>query len=331
MRIGITGISGSLGTALVQALTKHGLNVVVGVTRDELKAEKVMAGRENVRCMVVAAGLDDEVALRRAFDGCQVIVHAAALKRISGSVYAAHEMVKTNIVGTQTILRVARDLGVKKVVVVSSDKAVEATNLYGSSKFCAECVAVQENAFSYPKGTSVCVVRYGNVLGSRGSVVHIWREQIRQRKPVTLTDARMTRFIITLEQAVNVIGDAIAYGRAGDILVPKLKAARMTDLLQAVQDQECPGQKIEVQQTGLRPGGEKLHESLLSREEIPRTYEDANYWIVPPSHASWAKPDVKLGLAFFGAAEYSSDTVPLHSVEELAAMVRQVPDRAPND
>lgn len=331
MRIGITGISGSLGTALVQALTEREQNVVVGVTRDELKAEKVMAGRENVRCMVVASGLDDEVALRRAFDGCQFIIHAAALKRISGSVYAAHEMVKTNIVGTQTILRVARDLGVKKVVVVSSDKAVEATNLYGSSKFCAECVAVQENAFSYPKGTSVCVVRYGNVLGSRGSVVHIWREQIRQRKPVTLTDARMTRFIITLKQAVNVIGDAIAYGRAGDILVPKLKAALMTDLLQAVQGQECPGQEIEVRQIGLRPGGEKLHESLLSREEIPRTYEDANYWVVPPSHASWAKPLPKLGLAFFGSDEYSSDTVPLHSVEELAALLQDVPDRAPND
>ncbi|NCA13765.1 MAG: hypothetical protein EBS89_06465 [Proteobacteria bacterium] len=162
-------------------------------------------------------------------------------------------------------------------------------------------------------------------------MVHIWREQIRQRQPVTLTDSRMTRFIITLKQAVNVIGDAIAYGRAGDILVPKLKAALMTDLLDAVRAQEQADWCVPVRETGLRPGGEKLHESLLSREEIPRTYEDANYWVVPPSHASWAKPLPKLGLAFFDSSEYSSDTVPLHSVPELAALLQDVPDRAPND
>lgn len=330
MRIGISGISGSLGTALVEALQDQ--HVIVGMTRDELKAEKVVARFPNVRCMVIAAGLDDEVAMRRAFDGCHIIIHAAALKRISGSVYAAHEMVKTNIIGTQTILRVARDLGVAKVIVVSSDKAVEATNLYGSTKFCAECVAVQENAFSYPKGTSVCVVRYGNVLGSRGSVVHIWRDQIRQSQQVTVTDRRMTRFIITLAHAVEVIGAAIAYGHAGDILVPQLKAASMSDLLSAIQI-ESGLHEIAVQETGLRPGGEKLHESLLSREEMSRTYQDGGYYIVQPSHCTWTKVrnSSAEGLAFPQQAEYSSHLVERHTVEELMTLLTTVPMRAPND
>lgn len=328
MRIGITGISGSLGTALVEALHKE--HVVVGITRDELKAEKIMAGRDNVRCMVVAAGLDDVAAMRRAFDGCHMIIHAAALKRISGSVYASQEIVKTNIVGTQNLLRVARDLGVRKVIVVSSDKAVEATNLYGSSKFCAECLAVQENAFSYPKGTSVCVVRYGNVLGSRGSVVHIWREQLQRTGSLTLTDRRMTRFIITLAQAIQVIRDAMAYGSAGDILVPNLKSARMVDLASAIMHETgcLHGQVVEV---GLRPGGEKLHESLLSGEEIARTRVlNERYYVIEPSHCTWTKK-VEHGLAFFDKAGYNSHGADTYTVEELTGMLATVPTRSPND
>lgn len=328
MRIGITGCSGSLGTALVEHW--HRDHVLVGITRDELKAEKIMAGRENVRCMVVAAGLDDVNAMRRAFDGCQVLVHAAALKRISGSVYAAQEIVKTNIIGTQHVLRVARDLGVSKVVVVSSDKAVEATNLYGSSKFCAECLAVQENSFSYPKGTSVCVVRYGNVLGSRGSVVHIWREQVRKACSLSLTDRRMTRFIITMAEAVKTIDSAIAFAEAGDIFVPNLKAARMFDLASAVM-REAGAMHAQVYETGLRPGGEKLHESLLSQEEIARAYVlDKDYYVVKPSHMTWKSPE-KTGLAFFDREVYNSAHVEQFSVQELVEKLADVPNRPPND
>ena len=328
MRIGITGISGSLGTALVEALHKE--HIVVGITRDELKAEKVMAGKENVRCMVVAAGLDDEATMRRAFDGCHMLIHAAALKRISGSVYAAHEIVKTNIVGTQNVLRVARDLRVRKVIVVSSDKAVEATNLYGSSKFCAECLSVQENSFSYPKGTSVCVVRYGNVLGSRGSVVHIWREQLKKSGSLTLTDRRMTRFIITMEQAVRVIRDAMAHGDAGDILVPNLRVARVVDLALAVMRETgyMHGQMLE---TGLRPGGEKLHESLLSSEEIGRTrILNEQYFIVEPSHATWKKK-CDSPLAFFKEESYSSAAIDHYTVQELCELLTTVQQRASTD
>lgn len=328
MRIGITGISGSLGTALADAFSKS--HILVGITRDELKAEKVMAGRDNVRCMVVAAGLDDEAAMLRAFDGCHMIIHAAALKRISGSVYAAHEIVKTNIVGTQTVLRVARELRVRKVIVVSSDKAVEATNLYGSSKFCAECIAIQENSFSYPKGTSVCVVRYGNVLGSRGSVVHIWRDQVKTGAEVTLTDRRMTRFIITMAQAVQVIKDAMAHGNAGDILIPNLKAANMVDLAIAVM-REGRSQLSSYRETGLRPGGEKMHESLLSGEEIARTRVlSEQYFVIEPSHMTWKKK-TENGLAFFDKPSYISSGVETYTVDELTEMLAQVPHRLPTD
>lgn len=328
MRIGVTGISGSLGTALVEAFQKD--HVVVGITRDELKAEKIMAGKENVRCMVVAAGLEDEAVMRRAFDGCHMLIHAAALKRISGSVYAAHEIVKTNIIGTQTVLRVARDLGIRKVILVSSDKAVEATNLYGSSKFCAECVAVQENSFSYPKGTSVCVVRYGNVLGSRGSVVHIWREQLKRSGQLTLTDRNMTRFIITMAQAIQVIRDAMAYGNAGDILVPNLRSARMVDLAFAIMRETgvLHGQMLE---TGLRPGGEKLHESLLSGEEIARTrILNERYFVIEPSHATWKKK-ADNSLAFFQGDSYTSRATNQYTVSELTELLAGVPQRSSTD
>jgi UDP-N-acetylglucosamine 4,6-dehydratase len=331
MRIGITGISGSLGTALVERFQHE--HVIVGITRDELKAEKIMAGRENVRCMVVAAGLDDLTAMRKAFDGCQVIIHAAALKRISGSVYATGEVVKTNITGTQHVLEVAQRIGARRVIVVSSDKAVEATNLYGASKFCAECLAVQENAFAYPKGTSILVVRYGNVLGSRGSVVHIWRDQVAHGTRLTVTDRRMTRFIVTLDQATKLIDDAMQpYFEAGDIIVPQLRAARMVDVADAIK-REAQRQEFPVVDTGLRPGGEKLHESLLSHEELHRTYRSGEYYVVKPSHSTWKHaPDRKnIALAFPDGTGYTSDAVERFTVPELVNMLQAVPNRPPND
>lgn len=326
-RIGITGISGSLGTALVRAWAPHG--VLVGTSRDELKAEKIMALHDNVRCMVVAAGLHDEAALRRVYEGCDIIVHAAALKRISGSVYATQEIMKANVVGTMTILRVARDIGVKKVIVVSSDKAVEATNLYGASKFCAECLGVQENAFSYPKGMSVVVVRYGNVLGSRGSVVHIWREQVDQGLPLTVTHGDMTRFIMPMDNAVGIINDAILSGVAGEILVPELPAAKMRDLATAIQKEaQCrnAGRNCWFTPTGLRPGGEKLHESLLSQEELCRTWRhQSGHWAIAPTHQTWCVPPTRDPVDLFDRPSYSSNLEPFLTVDELVQYLKDVP------
>lgn len=337
MRIGITGISGSLGTALLHALTKDPNTVVVGSTRDELKAEKLAGyGYQNSRIMVAAAGLSDPDTLTKIYDGCEILIHAAALKRISESVYAADEMVKTNIVGTMNMLKVARDIGAKKFVLISSDKAVEATNLYGSAKFCAECIAVQANAFLYPKGCSVVATRYGNVLGSRGSVVHIWREQAAHGKPLSITLKSMTRFILTLEQAIDMIRTAIYRAMPGDIVVPLLKAARMTDLAVAVM-REAGRADMSAVENGLRPGGEKIHESLLSREEIARTFctqslGSIGCLLVEPSHPTWMdRSEQRRSGSSFPHAEYASNLVERYDADELQTLLKDVPVRSSVD
>lgn len=329
MRVGITGLSGSLGTALADELSQT--HVVVGITRDELKAEKIAARYlgQNVRAMVVAAGLADRDQLCRAFDGCEWIIHAAALKRISGSVYATEEILKTNVLGTMHVLHAARAVGAKKVVVVSSDKAVEATNLYGASKFCAECLAVQENAFSYPKGMRTIVVRYGNVLGSRGSVVHIWRDIIRRGEPLNITDGSMTRFIITMREAVQLVLTALRDGLGGEIFVPVLQAAYMRDLGAALA-WEAGHRTYAFHENGLRPGGEKLHESLLSQEELLRTLvHPSGRLLIPPGHRSWsAEPYAG---DFISQAPYRSDSAQFYSVADLVELLQHVPHRDPND
>jgi UDP-N-acetylglucosamine 4,6-dehydratase len=330
-RIGITGLSGSLGTALAEYFSRE--NIVVGMSRDELKAEKIaarygaMAG--NVRCMVVAAGLDDPEAMARVYDGCDVLIHTAALKRISGSVYATQELIKTNVIGTINVLRMARELRISKVVVISSDKAVCAQNLYGASKFCAECAAVQENAWSWPKGTSVLVVRYGNVLGSRGSVIHLWRAQLAQGRDITITDHSMTRFILTLSQAVRIVRDALDTGEAGEILVPALPSVDILTLAQAVAQEA--GHTIKTSTIGLRPGGEKLAEELLSPEEIGRTYRHSSgMWAVAPAHRTWTDQPYS-HVELYSKKNYSSHTAPRLTLDDLVALLKDIPVRPPND
>lgn len=338
MRIAITGISGSFGSALCADLVRNQKNIIVGMTRDELRAEQIMARHPgNVRVMVVAAGLQDTNAMERAFRDCDVLIHAAALKRISGSVYATEEIVKVNILGTINILEVARRLGIQKTLVISSDKACEATNLYGSSKFTAECLAVQSNAFIYPAtGGMVSCTRWGNVVGSRGSVVHIWRKQRDSGGPITVTDARMTRFIITMAEAVQFTMQALHLMQGGEIFIPKLRAASMVDLAQAVRDEHVMGRNA-ITYTGLRPGGEKIHEILLTQEEPRRTVPVAHglelaggipYFLVQPSHRTWSnKPYDKMLMDRLlpESFSYSSLHAPKLSRADLHTIVCAVP------
>lgn len=338
MRIGITGISGSFGSALCADLAQDQNNIIVGMTRDELRAEQIMARHPgNVRVMVIAAGLQDVNAMERAFRDCDVLVHAAALKRISGSVYATEEIVKVNILGTINVLEVARRLGIQKTLFISSDKACEATNAYGSSKFTAECVAVQSNAFIYPAtGGMVSCTRWGNVVGSRGSVVHVWRKQRDTGGPITVTDPRMTRFIITMQEAVHFTKQSIDLMQGGEIFIPKLSAASMVDLAQAVRD-ENGWRHNAVTYSGLRPGGEKLHEILLSQEEPQRTIPALNgmalaggipYFIVQPSHRTWSsKPYDNMPMLdpLTEGYVYSSLTAPKLNRDTLRKIILNVP------
>lgn len=219
--------------------------------------------------------------LRQACQGVDVVVAAAALKRVDATAYNPSELIKTNVLGVENTIRAAVDAKVKKVIVVSSDKCVAPTTPYGVSKAMAETTAVYSNTWAYPQGTKVAAVRYGNVLASRGSVIYRWRDQVARGAAVTLTDPRMSRFIMTIEDAVAVVVYAINEIRGGEVVVPVLASATLGTLADAV----APGYPVEV--VGLRPGGEKLAESLLADDEIPRTRRAGRYFIVTPASNLW--------------------------------------------
>lgn len=329
-RIGITGISGSLGMALANHYVNAGIGPIVGITRDELKAEQMSDkyGGINgpVRVMVVPEGINDTEKMREVFRGCDVLIHCAALKRISGSVYASEEMMRTNCVGTMNVLRAATDIGVQRVVVVSSDKAVEPTNLYGATKMVAECMAVQYNSFSYPKGTAISVVRYGNVINSRGSVIPLWKQAFASGESLILTHRDMVRFMITMEQAVNLITAAVFSMKGGEVILPVLPSARMYDVALAVCGEES---KIKVIDK-LRPGGEKIAEVMLNQEESSRTVSriihggfsgGLDAYMVLPSHRTWSS-ETYSGSPVPSGFTYRSDTNNRWlTVDELRGMI----------
>lgn len=315
-RIGITGISGSLGTALTEHYVNAGIGPIVGITRDELKAEQMSEryGGINgpVRVMVAPEGINDTEKMREVFRGCDVLIHCAALKRISGSVYASEEMMQTNCVGTMNVLRAATDVGVQRVIVVSSDKSVSPSNLYGASKMVAECMAVQYNSFSYPKGTAISVVRYGNVINSRGSVIPLWKDAFARGEALRLTHKDMVRFMITMKQAVNLITASIFSMKGGEVILPILPSARMYDVALAICGDES---RIHIANE-LRPGGEKKSETMLNSEEVSRTVRRKIYGgfngemdvlMVLPSHRTWSN-EPYAGMPVPESFTYDGDT-----------------------
>lgn len=298
MNIAITGGTGSLGKALIKHLLDERTERIVAISRDEQKQETCAKefGGDAAPIRWFLGDVRDRARMLDAFHGVDVVVHAAALKRVDRIAYNPKEVVKTNVQGTLNVLEAATEMGVPRVLVVSTDKACQAENIYGGTKFLSEQLAVAENAYSYPRGTRCAAVRYGNVWGSRGSVVHVWRDQIRahehSRRPssaiftktsaplVSLTDPEMTRFVITLDQAVAFVMRALGRMRGGEIFVPLLPSIRLTDLVKAL--------RAEYTLIGYRPGGEKVSERLLSDEEPSRTVVDQDVYTVTPSLRSWS-------------------------------------------
>ena len=261
----ITGGTGSLGRALIRHYLTTPVARIAILSRDEWKQAMLAKELTDDRIRWFLGDVRDPERLEMAFHGIDTVIHAAALKRIDRVAYDPSEVIKTNVIGTQNVIHAAIKAGVKKMLVVSSDKAVEPTNIYGASKMCAEWLAVMSNVYSYPRGTRVSVVRYGNVIGSRGSVAELWEEAVKAGLPIQITDERCTRFFITMPQAVQFIEDALVLMDGGEIFVPDLPSMRITDLADAV----APGHARFI--TDLRPGGEKLHEKLLNAEEATRT------------------------------------------------------------
>ena len=277
----ITGGTGSFGKKFIQVMLKeyHPEKIII-YSRDELKQYEMQnSGINDPRLRYFIGDVRDLDRMKRAFQGVDIVVHAAALKQVPACEYNPFEAVKTNILGTENVIDAALDMGVKKVLAISTDKAVNPVNLYGVTKLAAEKLVIQSNSYAGGRETRLSCVRYGNVVGSRGSVVPVFLKQ-RATGRLTVTDERMTRFWISLEQGVHFVIRCIEQMHGGEVFVPKIPSMKVKDLAAAV------APEAEITYTGIRPG-EKLHEVLISEDEARNTVEFDDMFIVQPSGTTW--------------------------------------------
>jgi UDP-N-acetylglucosamine 4,6-dehydratase len=277
----VTGGTGSFGKKFIKILLeeKQPKKVIV-FSRDELKQHEMQVGgynQENLRYFI--GDIRDRERLVRAMHGVDIVVHAAALKQVPACEYNPMEAIKTNIMGTANVVEAALDAGVKKVLMVSTDKAVSPANLYGATKLAGEKLTIQSNAYAGGSATRFSCVRYGNVVGSRGSIVPLFLKQ-RASGTITVTDDRMTRFWLSLEQGVRFVITCIEQMEGGEVFVPKIPSTKVVDLAKAI----APNAEINI--IGIRPG-EKLHEMLISEDEARHTIELDSMFVVQPAEATW--------------------------------------------
>ncbi len=312
----ITGGTGSLGKALVNTLLNETNCARIAIySRDELKQAqfKELTG-DNSRLRWFIGDIRDRDRLRRALHGVDYVVHAAALKQVDTGEYNPMEFIKTNVLGSQNVIEASIDAGVKKVISLSTDKASSPINLYGATKLTADKLFIAANNYSIAYGTSFSVVRYGNVMGSRGSVIPFFQKLASQGMPLPLTDIRMTRFWISIEQAVQFILDSFNIMSGGELYVPKIPSMKLIDLAEAI----SPGTKIS--EIGMRPG-EKLHEEMISADDSRRTLLLGNRYIVMPVVAEWGFVQ-PTGLPLTEGHAYRSDTNDLWmNKEDIAAFL----------
>jgi UDP-N-acetylglucosamine 4,6-dehydratase len=277
----LTGGTGSFGRNFVQAaLTRYRPKRLIVFSRDELKQHELRVRWPDPHLEFFLGDVRDCDRLRRAFQAqVDVVIHAAALKQVPACEYNPFEAIKTNVLGAKNVIDAAIDCAVPKVLALSTDKAVNPVNLYGATKLCAEKLFVQGNSYAGGKNTRFSCVRYGNVLGSRGSVVPLFRQQ-REKGCVTVTDQRMTRFWLTLEQAVDLVVSCIGCMEGGEVFVPRIPSMRLEDMARAM----APG--CEIKYTGVRPG-EKLHETLLSKDEARHAITSENLYVIKPEFPWW--------------------------------------------
>ncbi|HEY4510719.1 MAG TPA: UDP-N-acetylglucosamine 4,6-dehydratase (inverting) [Candidatus Paceibacterota bacterium] len=313
----ITGGTGFLGQKLIQKLLDIGTpRKIIIFSRDEFKQHEMGQSLSDPKGKLrfFLGDVRDLARLERAFKGVDIVIHAAALKQVPALEYNPLEAIKTNILGTQNVIDAALNNNVKKVLLVSTDKAVNPVNLYGATKLCAERLLVAANAYrKNEKIAGFSVVRYGNVIGSRGSIVEILERQ-KDSGLVTLTDKRMTRFWITGEGAVELVLDALSLMKGGEIFIPKLKAMMLKDLLKTV----APNCKVKI--IGIRPG-EKIHETLLTSDEVRRTRDIKNHYLIEPEHDWWKTEHLKNFSYVPTDFSYTSDKVRHLKPEELKSML----------
>lgn len=280
----ITGGTGSFGKAFIkELLDNHDPKRLVIYSRDELKQWEVrQLFGDDPRLRWFIGDVRDLPRLRRAMHGIDFVVHAAALKQVDTGEYNPYEFVKTNVVGSQNVVEASIDMGVQKVVALSTDKASSPINLYGATKLTADKLFILGNHYAASYPTRFAVVRYGNVTGSRGSIIPKFRAMHEAGESLPITDLRCTRFLITLPEAVQMVIDTFDLMQGGELVVPHIPSHKVVDLAQAI----APGAKMH--DIGLRPG-EKLHEEMISPEEGRRAIMvmDGKYYILEPELATW--------------------------------------------
>jgi len=278
----ITGGTGSFGKAFIRyALDNLNPQRIVVFSRDELKqyeARLLFDNDERLRWFI--GDIRDQHRLTRAMHNVDYVVHAAALKQVDTAEYNPFEYVQTNIIGSQNVVEAAIDTGVKRIVALSTDKASSPLNLYGATKLAADKLFQSANHYAAGYDTRFSVVRYGNVMGSRGSVVPFFRKLAAEGKSLPITDTRMTRFWITLPQAVRFVVDSFDQMKGGELYVPRIPSMKIVDLVEAV----APGS--ETHEVGIRPG-EKLHEEMISEDDSRRTLLLTDRYVVLPTIADW--------------------------------------------
>lgn len=314
----VTGGTGSFGKEFVEIMLNeyHPAKLII-YSRDELKQHEMrVSGFDHPSLRYFIGDVRDLSRLRRAMHGVDVVIHAAALKQVPACEYNPMEAIKTNILGSSNVIEAALDMGVKKVMALSTDKAVNPVNLYGTTKLAAEKLFVQSNSYAAGTVTRFSAVRYGNVVGSRGSVIPIFIRQ-RQSGRLTITDERMTRFWLTLEQGVRFVIRCTEQMHGGEVFVPKIPSMKISDLAKAI----APEAKIEV--IGIRPG-EKLHEVLIHEDEARSTVETDDMYIVQPTVELWfGREWQEVGRKLPDGFRYASDTNPdwltLDQIREMIA------------
>ena len=296
----VTGGTGSFGRCFARTVLAHSkLRKLIILSRDELKQSEMRNDFPDSRIRFFLGDVRDSDRVRRAFAGVDYVVHAAALKQIPAAEYNPFECVKTNILGAQNVIDAAIDCGVERVVALSTDKASSPINLYGATKLVSDKLFVAGNVYAGDQPTRFAVVRYGNVIGSRGSVIPVFREQAKTGK-LRITDLGMTRFWITLEHGVELVLRALEGAAGGEIFVPKIPSMRLIDLAKAV----APEAEVEV--VGVRPG-EKLHEEMISANDARRTVDCGDHYLILPDIPIPGPPAPTPGVPVEKGFEYTSD------------------------
>ncbi|MDR7280735.1 UDP-N-acetylglucosamine 4,6-dehydratase [Catenuloplanes atrovinosus] len=313
----ITGGTGSLGKAFLRYALDH-LNPkrLVVFSRDELKqyeTRQLLGDDPRLRWFI--GDVRDRERLTRAMHGVDFVVHAAALKQVDTAEYNPFEFVRTNVYGSQNVVEAAIDCGVTKVVALSTDKASSPINLYGATKLTADKIFISANHYAANHPTRFAVVRYGNVVGSRGSVVPFFRRLHAEGRSLPITDKRMTRFWITLDQAVRFVSTSFDLMHGGELFVPRIPSMRILDLANAV------APDVSTYEIGIRPG-EKLHEEMIALDDAPRTLRLPDRYVVQPTIASWGYTPPAGGEPVADDFVYRSDTNDLWlSIDELRDMI----------